>query len=421
MRIVLLRGVAFVVGLALVTLTASAALESGAPEAVGMSAQRLDRIQAAMAGYVENGQVAGSVTLVARHGRIVYLEAEGSRDIASESPMQTDTIFRIASQSKAIVSTAVLILQEQGKLLIGDPVGRYIPEFMETTVAVARADGGYDVVPASRPITIRDLLTHTSGYDYGTGVAADMWEAAGITGYYFSDRPEPIQETVVRMAALPASAHPGEAWIYGYNTDILGALVERVSGVPLDRFLDEQILTPLGMNDTNFYLPRNQRDRLATVYASQDGALARAPEEGSAGQGAFVDGPRRSFSGGAGLLSTATDYARFLQMVLNGGELDGQRILSRTTVDLMTTSHLGDIGFRPGEGFGLGFYVVEDVGRRGTPGSVGEAGWGGAYHSTYWIDPEEDLVVVHLTQLIPAGGIDDFGKLRALVYQAIVD
>ncbi len=411
--------------LAVLALTATGALadalEPTAPEAVGLSADRLARLSAALEGYVDDDRLAGSVTLVARAGKLAFLEAHGRRDVASDLPMQTDTIFRIASQTKAIVSAAVMILQEEGLLLIGDPLGDYIPEFMATTVAEPRDDGSYEIVPAARAITIRDLLTHTSGYDYGTGVAADLWEEAGIQGYYFSDRSEPILDTVRRMAALPASEHPGRRWIYGYNTDILGALVEVVSDMPLDRFLDEKIFAPLGMNDTQFYLPRGERDRLATVYAIDDGALVRAPEEGSAGQGAFVDGPRRSFSGGAGLLSTARDYARFLQMILNGGELDGVRILGPKTVELMGSNHLHDIAFRPGEGFGLGFYVLGDVGARGTPGSPGELGWGGAYHSTYWIDPVEALVVVHLTQLIPATGVDDQAKLRTLVYQSIVD
>ena len=396
-------------------------LGSAPPEAEGFSAERLGRLSTALEAYVESEQLAGSVTLVARNGRIVFLEAHGARDRASNAPMQVDTIFRIASQSKAIVSTAIMMLQEAGELLITDPVGDYIPEFSETSVAVAREDGGYDVVPASRRITIRDLLTHTSGYDYGAGVAADQWQAAGITGYYFSDRSEPILDTVRRMASLPASAHPGTQWIYGYNTDILGAVVEVASGMPLDRFLDERIFTPLGMDDTNFYLPGSDADRLATVYAAQDGDLVRAPETGGAGQGAFLDGPRESFSGGAGLLSTAEDYASCLQMILDGGALNGQRLLSRKSVELMGASHLGDLEFRPGVGFGLGFSVVEDLGERGTLGSVGELAWAGAYHSTYWIDPLEALVVVHLTQLIPTGGVDDHDKLRTLIYQAIAD
>lgn len=392
------------------------------PEEVGLSSERLERLTAALEGYVQDGKLAGGVTLVARHGKVAYVKAFGQRDIESGSPMQEDAIFRIASQTKAVVSVAVMMLQEQGKLLITDPVGKYLPEFQETTVAVPREGGGYDVVKARRPITIRDLLTHTAGIGYGSGVAADKWKEAGIQGWYFADRDEPVGATVARMAALPFDAQPGEKWVYGYNTDILGALVERVSGVSLDEFLRTNILEPLRMNDTHFYLPASKRDRLATVYSSGDTGLERAPDPGGmVGQGAYVEGPRKSFSGGAGLLSTADDYARFLQMLLNGGELDGVRILSPNTVKLMTVDHIDGVAFRAGEGFGLGFSVVEDVGKRGVPGSVGEFGWGGAYHSTYWVDPQEDLVVVYFTQLIPARDVDDHGKLRTLVYQAIVE
>jgi CubicO group peptidase (beta-lactamase class C family) len=224
------------------------------------------------------------------------------------------------------------------------------------------------------------------------------------------------------MAALPFDAQPGERWVYGYGTDILGAIVERASGETLEAFLQSRILTPLKMVDTHFYLPPSKRERLAVVYTRRaGGALEPAPAPGGTiGQGAYVDGPRKSFSGGAGLLSTAGDYARFLQMLLNGGELDGVRILGRKSVELMVVDHLGDVTYRPGEGFGLGFSVVKDLGARGIPGSVGEFGWGGAYHSTYWVDPRERLVVVYFTQLIPAGTIDDYAKLRALVYQALV-
>ena len=390
-------------------------------EELGFSAERLERLSEVLEGYVDDRQLAGSVTFVARHGKIAYLEAYGDRDRASHKPMQADTIFRIASQSKAIVSTATMILQEEGKLLIQDPVGKYLPEFQETTVAVPNDDGGYDVVPAKRPITIRDLLTHTSGFDYGHGVAANLWAAAGIQGYYFSDRDEPIAATVSRMAGLPANAQPGEEWVYGYSTDILGAVVEQAAGKPLDVFLDDRIFSPLGMTDTYFYLPHTKRDRLAKVYANVEGSLELAPADGWKGQGAFVDGPRKSFSGGAGLVSTANDYARFLQMILNGGELDGVRVLGRKTVELMSVNHLGDVPFRPGQGFGLGFSVLTDLGARGTSGSVGELAWGGAYHSQYWIDPVEDLIVVHLTQLIPSGGLDDYAKVKELIYQALVE
>ena len=392
------------------------------PEAVGMSGPRLDRLTDALQQYVEDGRLAGGVALVARRGRVAYLESFGQRDVESGSPMPEDAIFRIASQTKAIVSTGVMLLQEDGRLLITDPVGKYLPAFAQTQVAVAREGGGYDVIDARGRITIRHLLTHTSGVSYGSGPASDLWEAAGIQGWYFADRDEPVGDTIARVAGLPFDAHPGTQWIYGYNTDILGALIEAVSGQPLDEFLSTRILEPLGMEDTHFYLPPGKRGRLATVYSAANDRLERAPDPGHmVGQGAYADGPRTSFSGGAGLLSTATDYARFLQMTLNGGELEGTRLLSRKTVELMTTNHLTDQPFRAGQGFGLGFSIVENVGARGLPGSKGEYGWGGAYHSTYWVDPQEELVVVYLTQLIPAGDIDDHGRLRALIYQAIVD
>ena len=392
------------------------------PEEVGMSSERLERLSDVLQAYVDNGEVAGTATIVLRRGKLVYLEAFGYRDRESRSPMTTDAIFRIASQTKAPISVGVMMLQEEGKLLLTDRVGKYLPEFMQTTVAVPNDEGSYDVVPANRPIVIRDLLTHTAGISYGTGPASDRWEDAGITGWYFANRDEPVGATVARIGMLPMTAQPGTRWVYGYNTDILGALVERVSVQPLDVFMRERILDPLGMNDTHFYLPTADRDRLATVYSATGEGLVRAPDPGQmVGQGAYVDGPRESFSGGAGFLSTVRDYARFLQMMLNGGELDGVRILTPKTVELMTTDHLRGIPFRTGQGFGLGFSIVTDLGARGVPGSVGEYGWGGAYHSTYWVDPEEELVVVYLTNLIPAGGIDDHGKLRALIYQALMN
>jgi len=401
---------------------AAQSLVSSPADLEGMSAQRLDRLSVALEQYVEEGSLAGAVTLVARNGRILFLQAVGHRDREAGDVMEVDDIFRIASQTKAIVSVAAMILQEEGKLLLSDAVADYLPEFGEMTVAVEREGGGYDLVPANRQITIRDLLTHTSGLAYGSGIAADRWEAAGMQGWYFAERDEEIASAVQRIASLPLDAHPGERWIYGYSTDVLGAVVERASGQPLDRFLSARILEPLGMTDTHFYLPPEKRARLVTVYSSDEEGLSRTPDCcGMVSQGAYAEGPRRSFSGGAGLLSTAEDYARFLQMLLNGGELDGVRILSRKTVELMTTDHLGGLDFRPGQGFGLGFSVVEDLGERGQPGSVGEFGWGGAYHSTYWVDPQERLVVVYLTQLLPAGSIDDHGKLRALIYQAIID
>ena len=394
----------------------------GVPEAVAVSSERLDRLDAAMERYVQDGRLAGAVVLVARRNRVILHKAFGMRDVEAGAAMKRSSIFRIASQTKAIVSAGIMALQEQGKLLITDRLAKYLPEFRETTVAVENDGEGYDIVPASRPVRLRDLLTHTAGIDYGNGPAKDRWKDAGVQGWYFADRSEPVGRTVAKMAALPFSAQPGERWVYGYNTDILGAVAEKASGRPLDEFLGETIFEPLGMKDTHFYLPEGKTKRLATVYSAAERGVGRAPDPGHmVGQGQYVEGPRASFSGGAGLLSTARDYARFLQMMLNGGTLDGRRVLSRKSVELMTANHLDGIEFRPGQGFGLGFYVVQDAGLRGVPGTVGEYGWGGAYHSTYWVDPAEELVVVYMTQLIPAGGIDDHAKLRALVYQAFTD
>jgi CubicO group peptidase (beta-lactamase class C family) len=393
------------------------------PAKVGLSADRLQRLTDVFNGYVHDGKLAGAVVLVARHGKVGYLKSVGYRDIESHSPMTDQVVFRVASQSKALISLGIMILQEEGKLLISDPVGKYIPQFDSTTVAVPNDGGGYTVVTAKRKITIRDLLTHTAGIGYGSGPAADKWKEAGIQGWYFADRDEPIGSTVECMAALPMDAQPGEKFVYGYNTDILGVVIERASGKPLDVFMSERVFKPLGMDDTYFYLPKEKATRLATVYSlEKNSSVTRAPDPGKmVGQGMYVDGPRKSFSGGAGILSTANDYATFLTMILNKGVHNGKRILSRKSVELMTVDHLRNIPYGDGAGFGLGFEVTDGLGARGRLGSEGEFGWGGAYHSTYWVDPKEDLVVVYFTQLIPAGGLDDQGKLRALVYQAIVD
>lgn len=393
------------------------------PEKAGLSSERLQRLEAVFQGYVDQERMAGSVVMLARRGQTVYRKAFGMQDREAGKPMQVDTIFRIASQTKALVSLGAMILQEEGRLLISDPVGKYIPEFMNTTVAEVQPDGHYKIVKAQRPITIRDLLTHTSGVGYGYGPAAELWAKAGIQGWYFADRAEPIADTVRRMAALPFEAQPGARWVYGYSTDILGVVLERAGGQSLDTLLRSRIFEPLGMKDTHFYLPKEKAGRLAVVYAPRkQGGLERAPVAGTMdAQGAYVDGPRTSFSGGAGLVSTAADYMRFLQMMLNGGVLDGKRIVSRKTVELMTVDHLITQEINPGAGFGLGFAVIKDVGAKGVPGSAGEYGWGGAYHSTYWVDPKEQLIAVYLTQLRPHVELPDHDVLRAMVYAALVD
>jgi CubicO group peptidase (beta-lactamase class C family) len=414
--------------LALAAVASSAQqLPRSAPERVGMDSDRLERLDQVLQQYVDGAQIAGSVTLVLRNGRIVYSAAKGLRNVDAALPMTEDSIFRIASQTKAIVSTGIMMLHERGALQISDPLSRYFPEWGAAQVAQANDGGGYDLAPLVRPITLRDLLTHTSGIGYGgfgsTGVANQAWVDAGISGWYFASNAEPIGTTVSRMAALPQQAQPGTRWIYGYNLDILGAVIEKVSGQSLAAFLHDEIFAPLGMNSTQFYLAPEQAERLAVLYQPRTaGGIEAAPVEGSMqGQGDYVTGPKVSYSGGAGLLSTASDYARFLQMLLNGGVFYGERLLAPKTVQLMTSNHLGDVPFQSGVGFGLGFSVLEDLGARGTLGSVGEYGWGGAYHSTYWVDPREQLVVVYLTQLINAGALDDFNRLRTGIYQAIVE
>ncbi|HMI65971.1 MAG TPA: serine hydrolase domain-containing protein, partial [Cyclobacteriaceae bacterium] len=306
------------ISFALVASLQAQELPVGKPEDVGLSPDRLQRLTSVFEAYATDKKMAGSVVLVARHGKVAYFNAFGKRDLEANAPMQNDVIFRIASQSKALISVGIMILQEEGKLSIADPAGKYLPEFMETTVAVPKSGGGYDVVKSKRAITLRDLLTHTAGIGYGYGPAADKWKEAGIQGWYFADRNEPIAATIARMAKLPMDEHPGEKFVYGYNTDILGVVIEKVSGKPLDEFITSRILAPLGMKDTYFYLPQNKVNRLAAVYSAYaDKPLERSPDPGGmVGQGAYVNGPRKSFSGGAGLLSTASDYARFLQMML---------------------------------------------------------------------------------------------------------
>jgi CubicO group peptidase (beta-lactamase class C family) len=262
-------------------------------------------------------------------------------------------------------------------------------------------------------------MSHTSGLGYGTGRAEARYKAAGAYYWYFADKAEPIGSVVERIAGLPFDAQPGEKFVYGFSADVLGRIVEVVSGMELDVFFQKRILGPLKMKDTGFFLAKEKKDRLATVYAARPaGGIERAPD-GGRGQGDYVDGPRRCFSGGAGLLSTAADYGRFLEMLRRGGELDGARLLSPKTVELATANHVGSLYLDGRFGFGLGFEIVEDVGRAGRPGSPGAYGWGSAYYSRYFVDPKEGLVAIFLSQLIPAGELDLQDKFRVLVYQAV--
>jgi CubicO group peptidase (beta-lactamase class C family) len=408
------------VWLVLAVFVQAASLPTVKPEKVGLSTERLGRLTHGMQEFVDQRRVAGLVALVARDGRVAYLQAFGKANAAKGLPMQTDSIFRIASQSKAVTSAAVMMLHEEGRFLLDDAVSKYIPEFGAARVAVPateKSGKAYTTVPVKRPITIRDLLTHSAGISYGDGLAKEEYAAAGIQGWFLADKTVPVGEVIKKLAALPFDAHPGERYIYGYNTDILGYLVECISGLSLADFLEQRITGPLGMTDTHFFLPESKQNRLTVVYSLDEKGVLKAAEDPR--DVFYVQGPRVCYAGGAGLLSTAEDYARFLLMLQQGGELGGARLLSPKSVELMTADHTGHL-YGVG-GFGLGFWVTDRLGRNGQLGSVGSFGWGGAYHTTYWVDPAEKLVAVLMTQLLPATGSDLHGDFRTLVYQSIVN
>lgn len=397
---------------------------SSRASANGFAPDRLARIDRFMQGYVDSGRIAGAVGLVLRDGRVVYQHAVGWLDRESGRPMTADALFRIASQTKALTTVAILSLVEEGRLTVDDPVSRYIPAFAHTTVATG-SDTARVIRPASRAITIRDLLTHTAGISYGTdALVASLYAAQGLGpsagwGWYTADKDEPICTTMERLATLPFVAQPGERWVYGYNTDILGCVAERVSGMPLDELIRTRITGPLGMHDTFFFVPPGEGGRLVTVYASDSTGHAQRAPDGPRGQGDYALGPRRSFSGGAGLVSTAADYARFLQMLLDGGARGGARILAPHTVDLMTHNEVGRLFDASGEhGFGFGFETAERFGAMGMA-SVGTFRWGGAYGSGYWVDPVEHLVIVLMMNQLP-NSADIAGRFPTLVYQALV-
>jgi CubicO group peptidase (beta-lactamase class C family) len=400
-------------------------LPAGRPASLGFSVERLARIDTLLQSYVDQGRTPGVVALIIRRGQVAWRGAFGLADREATRAMSPDALFRVASQTKAVTSVAAMILVEDGRLRLGDRVSRFIPNFDSMRVAVT-TDSGRVLVPASDRITIRDLLTQTAGLSYGTeSLIQDDYRAAGLGpaagyGWYLADKAEPVCTTMDRLGTLPLAAQPEEVWIYGYASDVLGCVVERASGMPLDRFFRERIFAPLGMHDSWFFPPDSVGRRLTAVYSvTPDGGLVRAPA-GPMGQGDYLAGPRQNFSGGAGLVSTAGDYARFLQMLLNGGELDGARILSAATVSLMTRDQVGARYPYPGLGFGLGFEVLEDPGLAGEYGSVGRFGWGGAYATNYWVDPTEELVVVLMQQLLPARGLDLSSKFRTMVYAALI-
>src|SRR5688572_4463387 len=392
----------------------------------GFSVERLQRMDALLDGYGNDGRIGGIVARVLRDGKPVYEHVVGWRDKEAGQKMTMDTIFRIASQSKALTSVAVLSLMEEGKLTVNDSAGKWLPTFAKTTV-LTRAEPGapWTAIPARRAVTIRDLLTHTAGINYGQEPEfAALYEPKGLGpaagfGWYFADKDEAICTTMERLGTLPFKTQPGEQYVYGYNTDVLGCIVEKASGVTLDEYIRSHITGPLGMTDTAFYLPADKAGRLAVVYGSgPNGKLVKAPD-GARGQGHYVKGPRKSFSGGAGLVSTARDYATFLEALRNDGALGKVRMLSPHAVKLMTTNQIGDLKSPRGLGFGYGFETHDKYGVSGMS-SVGSWGWGGAYGTWYRVDPEERLTIVLMLQMMP-NNTDVREKFSNAVYQALID
>lgn len=387
----------------------------------GFDAGRLKRLDAVIDTEIAGGRLAGAVMIVKRDGQDVVLKTYGDQDKEGRVPMRTDTIFRIASMSKAVTTVAALMLYEEGRFMLNDRVGKFIPEFAKSVVAVppppgSPADMKYATVPAKHPITIRELMTHTAGLGYGYGLVADDYVKAKLQGWYLVDHDETIGDAMKRLATLPLASQPGEAFDYGYGTDLLGYLVEVVSGMPLDRFFEERIFRPLAMKDTSFYLPPEKAARLAVVYGLEGGKLVRKEDAAST---QYIHGPRKLFSGGAGLLSTAPDYGRFLQMLLNGGELDGVRLLSPRTVALMHENHTGGLFKGDTKAFGLGFWVNEDPGRQGELIGEGAYGWGSAYFPQYFVDPKEKLIGLLMCQLNPDGGSNLNQRFKVTIYQAL--
>jgi CubicO group peptidase (beta-lactamase class C family) len=390
-------------------------LPRAAPEELGLSAPRLARIGQVMTGEIERRRVPGAVALIARRGRVGYFESYGERNAATGAPMTKDTIFRIYSMTKPITSMAAMMLWEEGRFLLSDAIAKYLPELGDLRVGVAHGTQ-LELVALERAITIQDLLRHTSGITYefrGPGLVQKMYMAAKIYR-----RSQSSADQVATLGKLPLLHQPGTRWEYGRSTDVIGRLVEVLSGQRLSQFFQERILRPLGMGDTAFHVPESDHARLAEAFAND-------PDGGGAVQLLEVRSAPNFESGGGGLVSTASDYARFLQMLLNGGTLDGQRLLSRKTLELMTADHLGQITgapdlLLPGHGFGLGFAVRLEAGLAAVPGSVGQYFWGGLAGTTFWVDPMEQMFALLLIQA--PGQRDYFRTLfRDLVYSAIDD
>jgi len=402
------------------------------PEEVGLSSQRLDRIRVHLQRYIEAGKVAGTVTLVARHGQIAYLEPQGHLEFERVRPMQRDTIFRIYSMTKPLTSVALMMLYEHGLFQLDDPVQKFIPAWHNLRVYVSGNHPMFITKPVERPMTIRDLLTHTSGLTYGfmerTNVDA-AYRKLGITN--MAEKGYTLHDMVDQLAELPLEFSPGTRWNYSVSTDVVGYLVEVISGQPFDAYLRDHICEPLGMDDTRFVISDDRLSRLAHCYVRQpDGriVLLDASETSEYRQRSF-------WSGGGGLLSTVQDYYRFTSMLLHRGEVDGVRLLGRKTLELMTKNHLPgaqdlmelaqpgmftEVAYS-GVGFGLGFSVMQDPTRAQVVGTAGEYAWGGLASTAFWVDPVEDLIVIFMTQLVPSSAYPLRRELRTLTYGALID
>ena len=402
------------------------------PETVGLSSSRLEHIRTVMNRHVAEKHIPGASALIARRGKIAYQEAFGLADIEAGKPMRLDTIHRIYSMSKPITSVAVMMLYEEGKFQLNDPVANYLPEFAKMQVGVDEKDPqtGQSVlktVPAKRPITIRDLLRHTSGLTYGvfgdTLVDREYRKTRGVMD-------KDLASFVTQLARLPLLYEPGTRWNYSLSVDVLGRLVEVLSGKSFDQFLQERIFAPLDMRDTGFYVPASKKDRLAKLYiTTKEGKLEPAAvcanwqeclDKIPNAALSYLEPPAFQ-SGGGGLVSTANDYLRFCQMLLNQGQYNGKRLLSRKTIQLMSSDNLGKIPeVSPGVGFGLGFAVSKAPGEAGTMGTPGEYNWGGAAGTKFWIDPKEELIGVFMIQIL-LNPVDYGSSFRVLTYQAIAD
>ena len=393
------------------------------PEEVGFSSARLSRIGPVMQRYVDENKLAGIITMAARGGKVAHLEKFGMMDIEADKPMEFDTIFRIYSMTKPITSVAVLMLHEEARFHLSDPVSRFIPGFGDVKVFVKKTDSGLELADLEREITIRDLLTHTAGLSYGFEASSyvDSLYAKLVWSRREQEPQATLAEVIEALTRVPLVYQPGTRFQYSIATDVLGYLVQVVSRIPFGAFLKQRIFEPLGMVDTGFHVPENKIERFAANYS---------PAE--AGGLALLDAPATSRfakptafpSGGGGLLSTAPDYTRFAQMLLNKGEYAGVRLLGRKTIELMTTDHLPDElhVFEDGSrGFGLGVGVLRDLGRSQALGSVGTYGWGGAANTDFWIDPKEDLIGLLMLQFMPSGTYPVVRDFRTLVYQALVD